>query len=122
MKRSKLSERFDFDLNNSLENLFHSMDDNQKTFLKQRETHNKGQYTEKRIHLSSRLPYWLQAITPRVFYVIEKSWNFYPYTITGESKFSRSVAIESHSNHVFPFHSRISSEYTVKFRNVMKIS
>ena len=58
------------------------MDDNQKTFLKQRESHNKGQYTEKRIHLSSRLPYWLQAVTPRVFYVIEKSWNFYPLTIT----------------------------------------
>lgn len=44
--------------------------------------HGKGQYTEKRIHLSSRLPYWLQAICPRVFYVIEKSWNYYPYTIT----------------------------------------
>lgn len=60
------------------------MDDNQKTFLKLRDSHNKGQYTEKRIHLSSRLPYWLQAVTPRVFYVIEKSWNFYPYTITGK--------------------------------------
>lgn len=59
-----------------------SMDDNQKSFLKQRESRNKGQYTEKRIHLSSRLPYWLQAVTPRVFYVIEKSWNFFPFTIT----------------------------------------
>ena len=42
--------------------IFHaifSMDDNQKMFLKQREERNKGQYTEKRIHLSSRLPYWL---------------------------------------------------------------
>lgn len=58
------------------------MDDNQKTFLKQRKNHTKGQYTEKRIHLSSRLPYWLQAVTPRVFYVVEKAWNFYPYTIT----------------------------------------
>jgi Phosphatidylinositol transfer protein len=58
------------------------MDDNQKTFLKQRDSHNKGQYTEKRIHLSSRLPYWLQAVTPRVFYCIEKSWNFFPFTIT----------------------------------------
>ena len=65
--------------------IFHaifSMDDNQKMFLKQRGERNKGQYTEKRIHLSSRLPYWLQAVTPRVFYVVEKSWNFFPYTIT----------------------------------------
>ncbi|XP_017836150.1 cytoplasmic phosphatidylinositol transfer protein 1 [Drosophila busckii] len=45
-------------------------------------THGKGQYTEKRIHLSSRLPYWIQAICPRVFYVTEKSWNYYPYTLT----------------------------------------
>lgn len=59
-----------------------SMDDNQKSFLKQRDNRTKGQYTEKRIHLSSRLPYWLQAVTPRVFYVTEKAWNFYPYTIT----------------------------------------
>ncbi|KAM8713090.1 hypothetical protein ACLKA7_013412 [Drosophila subpalustris] len=44
--------------------------------------HGKGQYTEKRIHLSSRLPYWIQAICPRVFYVTEKSWNYYPFTLT----------------------------------------
>ncbi|XP_035904337.1 cytoplasmic phosphatidylinositol transfer protein 1 isoform X2 [Anopheles stephensi] len=44
--------------------------------------HGKGQYTEKRIHLSSRLPYWLQAVCPKVFYVIEKGWNYYPYTVT----------------------------------------
>lgn len=58
------------------------MDDKQRAFLKERDTHTNGQYTEKRIHLSSRLPYWLQAVTPRVFYVCEKSWNFYPVTIT----------------------------------------
>jgi hypothetical protein len=58
------------------------MDDNQKSFLKERHDRTKGQFTEKRIHLSSRLPYWLQAVTPRVFYVCEKSWNFYPFTIT----------------------------------------
>ncbi|XP_030246703.1 cytoplasmic phosphatidylinositol transfer protein 1-like [Drosophila navojoa] len=46
--------------------------------------HGKGQYTEKRIHLSNRLPYWIQAICPRVFYVTEKSWNYYPYTLTGK--------------------------------------
>ncbi|KAL1494514.1 hypothetical protein ABEB36_010100 [Hypothenemus hampei] len=44
--------------------------------------HGKGQYTEKRIHLSNRLPYWIQAIIPRIFYVTEKAWNYYPFTIT----------------------------------------
>ncbi|KAK6637865.1 hypothetical protein RUM44_008287 [Polyplax serrata] len=44
--------------------------------------HGKGQYTEKKLHLSNRLPYWVQSFMPRVFYVIEKSWNYYPYTIT----------------------------------------
>lgn len=46
------------------------------------EKHGKGRFTEKRIHLSSRLPYWVQSICPQVFYVTEKAWNYYPYTIT----------------------------------------
>ncbi|KAH8394894.1 hypothetical protein KR222_008858 [Zaprionus bogoriensis] len=50
--------------------------------------HGQGQYTEKRIHLSSRLPYWIQAICPRVFYVTEKSWNYYPYTLTAATRIS----------------------------------
>ncbi|CAH2980857.1 unnamed protein product [Chilo suppressalis] len=41
-----------------------------------------GQHTEKRIHLSSHLPYWLQSLIPKVFYVTEKAWNYYPYTTT----------------------------------------
>ncbi|XP_064606494.1 cytoplasmic phosphatidylinositol transfer protein 1-like [Liolophura sinensis] len=41
-----------------------------------------GQYTEKRIYLSSRLPNWMQALIPNVFYITEKAWNFYPFTIT----------------------------------------
>ncbi|CAG5046092.1 unnamed protein product [Parnassius apollo] len=41
-----------------------------------------GQFTEKRIHLSSHLPYWVQSLIPKIFYVTEKAWNFYPYTIT----------------------------------------
>ncbi|XP_043282555.1 cytoplasmic phosphatidylinositol transfer protein 1 [Venturia canescens] len=44
--------------------------------------HGKGQFTEKRIHLSSKLPYWIQSVLPRIFYITEKAWNFYPYTIT----------------------------------------
>ncbi|XP_063343854.1 cytoplasmic phosphatidylinositol transfer protein 1b isoform X1 [Pelmatolapia mariae] len=41
-----------------------------------------GQLTEKRIYLSSKLPSWVKAFVPRFFYVTEKAWNFYPYTIT----------------------------------------
>ncbi|KAM9724491.1 cytoplasmic phosphatidylinositol transfer protein 1b [Menidia menidia] len=46
--------------------------------------HGQGQLTEKRIYLSSKLPSWARAFVPRFFYVTEKAWNFYPYTITGE--------------------------------------
>uniref|UniRef100_A0A672HUR2 Phosphatidylinositol transfer protein cytoplasmic 1b n=1 Tax=Salarias fasciatus TaxID=181472 RepID=A0A672HUR2_SALFA len=45
--------------------------------------HGHGQLTEKRIYLSSKLPSWAKAFVPRFFYVTEKAWNFYPYTITG---------------------------------------
>ncbi|KAM4579936.1 cytoplasmic phosphatidylinositol transfer protein 1b [Odontesthes bonariensis] len=44
--------------------------------------HGRGQLTEKRIYLSSKLPSWAKAFVPRFFYVTEKAWNFYPYTIT----------------------------------------
>lgn len=33
----------------------------------------------------SKLPYWIQSFLPRVFYVTEKAWNYYPFTITGKS-------------------------------------
>ncbi|XP_075897021.1 cytoplasmic phosphatidylinositol transfer protein 1b [Nelusetta ayraudi] len=44
--------------------------------------HGPGQVTEKRIYLTSKLPSWAKAFIPRIFYVTEKAWNFYPYTIT----------------------------------------
>ncbi|RVE62757.1 hypothetical protein OJAV_G00160660 [Oryzias javanicus] len=44
--------------------------------------HGLGQFTEKRIYLSSKLPSWAKTFVPRIFYVTEKAWNFYPYTIT----------------------------------------
>jgi hypothetical protein len=31
----------------------------------------------------SRLPGWVQSMIPRVFYITEKAWNYYPVTITG---------------------------------------
>ncbi|KAJ8005117.1 hypothetical protein DPEC_G00143320 [Dallia pectoralis] len=44
--------------------------------------HGPGQVTEKRIYLNSKLPAWVRAFVPRIFYVTEKAWNFYPYTLT----------------------------------------
>ncbi|XP_026063237.1 cytoplasmic phosphatidylinositol transfer protein 1 isoform X1 [Carassius auratus] len=41
-----------------------------------------GQFTEKRIYLSNKLPSWAKAVVPKIFYVTEKAWNYYPYTIT----------------------------------------
>jgi len=44
--------------------------------------HGKGQFTEKRIHLNSKLPSWIRNMVPKIFYVTEKAWNYYPFTIT----------------------------------------
>jgi len=44
--------------------------------------HGSGQYTEKRIYISSKLPSWIKSYVPRIFYVTEKAWNYYPFTIT----------------------------------------
>lgn len=32
--------------------------------------------------MRSKLGPWLGSMVPKVFYVTEKSWNFYPYTRT----------------------------------------
>ncbi|XP_037799953.1 cytoplasmic phosphatidylinositol transfer protein 1-like [Penaeus monodon] len=45
-------------------------------------SHGKGQFTEKRIHLSGKLPPWARAYVPRFIYLTEKAWNYYPYTET----------------------------------------
>ncbi|KAM4651220.1 cytoplasmic phosphatidylinositol transfer protein 1-like [Discoglossus pictus] len=47
--------------------------------------HGKGQYTEKRLYLNSKLPTWVRGFVPKIFYITEKAWNYYPYTITGNS-------------------------------------
>jgi len=44
--------------------------------------HGMGQYTEKRIYISSKLPPWIRSLVPRIFYVTEKAWNYFPHTIT----------------------------------------
>ncbi|XP_058509794.1 cytoplasmic phosphatidylinositol transfer protein 1 isoform X1 [Solea solea] len=44
--------------------------------------HGSGQLTEKRIYLNNKLPSWARAVVPKIFYVTEKAWNYYPYTIT----------------------------------------
>ncbi|XP_051571650.1 cytoplasmic phosphatidylinositol transfer protein 1-like [Myxocyprinus asiaticus] len=45
-------------------------------------TYGTGQFTEKRIYLNNKLPSWARAVVPKIFYVTEKAWNYYPYTIT----------------------------------------
>ncbi|XP_072535170.1 LOW QUALITY PROTEIN: cytoplasmic phosphatidylinositol transfer protein 1b [Salminus brasiliensis] len=42
----------------------------------------RGQVTEKRIYLNSKLPSWMRKFVPMIFYVTETAWNFYPYTVT----------------------------------------
>ncbi|EDO47917.1 predicted protein [Nematostella vectensis] len=49
--------------------------------------HGNGQFTEKRVYLSSRLPSWVRSYIPKIFYIVEKAWNFYPFTITGICSF-----------------------------------
>ena len=44
--------------------------------------HGSGQYTEKRIYIGSKLPSWIRKMVPKTFYVTEKAWNYYPFTIT----------------------------------------
>ncbi|XP_056143096.1 cytoplasmic phosphatidylinositol transfer protein 1b [Lampris incognitus] len=66
--------------------------------------HGLGQLTEKRIYLSSKLPSWAKAFVPKWFYVTEKAWNFYPYTITEYSvsllpKFSIRIETRFENSH-----------------------
>lgn len=36
------------------------------------------------IHTYSRMPNWVQYMIPKIFYTVEKAWNYYPYTRTGK--------------------------------------
>ncbi|KFV83450.1 Cytoplasmic phosphatidylinositol transfer protein 1, partial [Struthio camelus australis] len=65
-----------------------------------------GQLTEKRVYLNRqvqencfsqhgrKLPSWARAVVPKIFYVTEKAWNYYPYTITARHIFY-------HIKHIF---------------------
>lgn len=44
--------------------------------------HGMGRFTEKRIHLGSKVPQWARMFVPQMLYVTEKAWNWYPYTET----------------------------------------
>eukprot|EP00123_Amoebidium_parasiticum_P003731 comp15034_c0_seq1/m.11654 comp15034_c0_seq1/g.11654 ORF comp15034_c0_seq1/g.11654 comp15034_c0_seq1/m.11654 type:complete len:186 (-) comp15034_c0_seq1:305-862(-) len=46
------------------------------------EKHGKGVYTEKRMYLNGKLGPWLRSMVPKIFYVTERAWNYYPYTYT----------------------------------------
>ncbi|XP_043936343.1 cytoplasmic phosphatidylinositol transfer protein 1-like isoform X2 [Protopterus annectens] len=46
------------------------------------EQHGTGQYTEKRIYLNGKLPDWIKWFIPRIFYLTERAWNSYPFTLT----------------------------------------
>jgi len=46
------------------------------------DVHGQGQFTEKRVYLNSKLPSWVSSWIPAIFYITEKAWNYYPYTIT----------------------------------------
>ena len=37
------------------------------------------------VPFDSRLPAWMRSYIPKIFYVEEKAWNYYPYTITGKA-------------------------------------
>ncbi|XP_049323882.1 cytoplasmic phosphatidylinositol transfer protein 1 [Astyanax mexicanus] len=41
-----------------------------------------GHFSEKRLHLASKLPSWARSFIPRIFYITEKARNYYPYTVT----------------------------------------
>lgn len=56
----------------------------------------------------SKLPSWARAVTPRIFYITEKAWNYYPYTITGEPGQGEGTGILRHPTplHQWPLGAR----------------
>ena len=81
--------------------------------------HGKGQFTEKRIYISSKLPSWIRKMVPNIFYVTEKAWNYYPFTITEYSVglFLPTLGLEEFSIFVLVFlHLQLLSEHPDEVR------
>ena len=62
------------------------------------------------------MPGWVQPMIPRILYVTEKGWNFYPYTKTG--KYSITTTFVVHVCVIYYFFSFLdcilyAKEYTV---------
>lgn len=49
----------------------------------------------------SKLPSWARAVVPKIFYVTEKAWNYYPYTITGRVESHNTAHFRSLKNEKF---------------------
>uniref|UniRef100_A0A3B4CG10 Cytoplasmic phosphatidylinositol transfer protein 1 n=1 Tax=Pygocentrus nattereri TaxID=42514 RepID=A0A3B4CG10_PYGNA len=60
--------------------------------------HGPGQFTEKRVYLNNKLPSWARAVVPKIFYVTEKAWNYYPYTCSFLPKFSIHIETKYEDN------------------------
>jgi len=54
-----------------------------KNEASENEQFGRGQFTEKRVDLASCVLGWMRPYISKIFYVEEKGWNYYPYTITG---------------------------------------
>ncbi|XP_067837975.1 cytoplasmic phosphatidylinositol transfer protein 1-like [Heptranchias perlo] len=83
--------------------------------------HGEGRYTEKCIHLNSKLPPWVRAFVPNCFYITEKAWNFYPFTVTEYTcsflqKFS--IRIETHFQNNNGSNNRVFNEVPTPAENV----
>lgn len=68
--------------------------------------------------IHSRMPGWVQPMIPRILYVTEKGWNFYPYTKTGTCKYSITTTFVVHIYVIYYFFSFLgcilhTKEYTV---------
>uniref|UniRef100_A0A8C4TM49 Cytoplasmic phosphatidylinositol transfer protein 1 n=1 Tax=Falco tinnunculus TaxID=100819 RepID=A0A8C4TM49_FALTI len=73
--------------------------------------HGNGQLTEKRVYLNSKLPSWARAVVPKIFYVTEKAWNYYPYTITARHIFVKHIFLLLQCSFLPKFSIHIETKY-----------
>ncbi|NXA23411.1 PITC1 protein, partial [Ibidorhyncha struthersii] len=82
--------------------------------------HGNGQLTEKRsqhililyfLFIFSKLPSWARAVVPKIFYVTEKAWNYYPYTITGHIFYVKHVFLLLQCSFLPKFSIHIETKY-----------